>query len=104
MAERDKSQPIRIAGFSEAPEGVFEEVICYTVVLGRGRAMVRHMRDQQSRDFAHALAASFRFTNEVRRLLEDFDDTEWPDKAARRHGRTELVRAMRKRLAKVPLV
>jgi hypothetical protein len=102
MAERDKSQPIRISGMGEPPEGIHEEIVCYTVVTGRGRALIRHLRDRKSRDFANRLVASYRGFEDIRARLAEFDGTEWTDRRDRRIGRKRLITVIRKIIEGVP--
>lgn len=103
MVERDQSsRHIHISGQGEAPDGVHEEIVCYLVVSGRGKALVRHLRDQRSRSFASRLVASYRGFEDIRALIEQFDETEWLDRDDRRHARAEMVRAIRKIVHGVP--
>jgi len=102
MDERDKSQPIRISGIRDTPEGIHEEIVCYTVVTGRGRAIIRHLRDQKSRDFANRLVASYRGFEDIRAMLEQFDNTEWLGRDDKRRARAELVRTIRQIMKGVP--
>lgn len=96
MAHRDPTRPIRTAGIGTPPEEIHEEIVCYAVVSGRGRHLVKHLRSPTSRSFAQRLVACHDGMVSLGALIAEFDSVDWLTKEDRRRARKELVADIRR--------